>query len=126
MDDDANSIFPATAGSIGFDSNYEFNDVFFASVSGTAVDVGGVSGVNIPNSGGVFIGDEDGNWEELTASERDCDGGYDSLTVGGEGGDTILVGSMTGSNVVCSSDDEGDDWSDTEPRRRAVASACHS
>ena len=33
--------------------------------------------------------------------------------MGGEDGDTILVGSMSDSNVVCSSDDEGDDWSDT-------------
>ena len=33
----------------------------------------------------------------------------------GEDGDTILVGSMSGknTNMVCSSDDEGDDWSDT-------------
>ena len=63
------------------------------------------------DSGGVFLYDY--GWEELTAGERDCDGGYDSLTVGGEDGDTILVGSMSGSNVVCSSDDEGGDWSDT-------------
>ena len=73
----------------------------------------------ITRIGGVFIYDY--GWEELTAGERDCDGGYDSLTVAGEGGDTILVGSMSGSNVVCSSDDEGDDWSDTELGTAAAA-----
>jgi hypothetical protein len=103
MDDDQYEITDATAGSIGFDSNYVANDVYFVSVSGTANA--------LPNMGGVFL--YGGSWEELTAGERDCDGGYDSLTVGGEDGDTILVGSMSDSNVVCSSDDEGGDWSDT-------------
>ncbi len=101
-DDDQYTISDATAGSIGFDSNYESNDVYFVSVSGTANSE--------TNSGGVFI--HDGSWEELTAGERDCDGGYDSLTVAGEDGDTILVGSMSGSTRVCASEDEGDDWDD--------------
>ena len=41
MDDDE-TIIGATAGSIGFDSNYQTNDVYFAAVSGTA-NVDGVS-----------------------------------------------------------------------------------
>ena len=76
----------------------------FAAVSGTAD--------GNENSGGVFLFGGS-TWEELTDGERDCDGGYDSLSVAGEDGDTILVGSMSGSSKVCSSDDEGDDWSDT-------------
>ena len=99
-DGDSEPITAATAGSIGFDNDYE--DVYFAAVSGTA-------GTET-NSGGVFI--YDGTWEELTDGERDCDGGYDSLSVAGEAGDTILVGSMSGSTRVCSSEDEGDDWDD--------------
>ena len=103
-DNDSEPIVNATAGSIGFDSNYDgANDVYFASVSGTAAGDTAVIG-------GVFI--NVGEWEELTAGERDCDGGYDSLTVAGEDGDTILVGSMTGSTRVCTSEDEGDDWDD--------------
>ena len=57
----------------------------------------------------------DYGWEELTDGERDCDGGYSSLAVGGEAGDSTLVGALSGKNsgTVCSSDDGGDDWSDT-------------
>ena len=108
-DGDANSITDATAGAIGFDGNYTGDsDVYFAAVSGTADDADGVA---TPNSGGVFIYDR--SWEEQTDGDRKCDGGYDSLSVAGEDGDTILVGSLSGGSKVCSSDDEGDDWSDT-------------
>ena len=62
---DRNSITDATAGSIGFDSNYQTNDVYFAAVSGTANNQ-----TAFPlNSGGVFLFGGS-TWEELTAGEK--------------------------------------------------------
>ena len=114
LDGDEDPIPGATAGSIAFESEYERDGVFFAAVSGPVTSGVGDDIVSIDPIGGVFKYDY--GWAEQTDGERDdCDGGYSSLAMGGEAGDSTLVGALSGkfSNKVCSSDDGGDDWSDT-------------